>query len=57
VIELEAQLLRDQFGREVRAGQRAGRAVVQLARIGLRIRDEVVPVLDRLSAGTTMPNA
>ena len=51
VIELDADLLRDQLGGQVRAGQGAGRAVAELAGIGLGIGDEIVPVLDRAVGG------
>src|SRR5690606_30494907 len=47
VVELDAQLLSDEFGGEVRTCEGAGGAVAQLSWIGLGIGDEIVPVLDR----------
>ena len=47
MLQLDAGFLRNQLGRQVRAGQRAGRAIGELAGIGLGIGDEVGPGFER----------
>jgi len=42
--QLQVEFLRDEFHRQVRAGQRAGGAVTQLARVGFGVGNKVGPV-------------